>query len=107
MKTMMLFVITAFVEIAGCYLPYAWLKHGKPAWLLIPGIVCLAAFAWLISLHPIAAGRTYAAYGGVYVTVALFWLWGVEGIKPDAWDFLGAAVALVGMGIIVFSPHHA
>jgi small multidrug resistance family-3 protein len=104
-KTVGLFVITAVAEIAGCYLPYLWLRQGGSPWLLVPGALSLAAFAWLLSLHPTAAGRTYAAYGGVYVTVAVFWLWWVDGVPPDRWDLLGAAVTLAGMSIIAFGPH--
>ena len=70
-KTVALFGATAIAEIAGCYLPYLWLRHGKSAWLLVPGAVSLALFAWMLSLHPTAAGRTYAAYGGVYVASAV------------------------------------
>jgi small multidrug resistance family-3 protein len=67
--------------------------------------VSLGVFAWLLTLHPsLGAGRTYAAYGGVYVTVAVFWMWWVEGMKPDRWDLLGAAIALLGMSIIAFAP---
>jgi len=105
MKTLCLFVLTAVAEIAGCYLPYLWLRHGKSAWLLAPGAVSLALFAWLLSLHPTAAGRTYAAYGGVYVSVAVFWLWWIDGVRPDRWDLVGAAVTLIGMSIIAFGPH--
>lgn len=105
MKTIGLFVITAIAEIVGCYLPYLWLRHGKSIWLLVPGAISLAAFAWLLSLHPAAAGRTYAAYGGVYVTVAILWLRWVEGVQPDRWDMVGVAVTLVGMSIIAFAPH--
>ena len=107
LRTVGLFVITAIAEIAGCYLPYLWLRQGKTPWLLVPGILSLAAFAWLLSLHPTAAGRTYAAYGGVYVTVAIFWLWRVEGVQPDRWDLVGGAVTLIGMAIIAFGPHNA
>ena len=104
MKTLILFVITAIAEIVGCYLPYLWLKEDKSAWLLLPAALALGLFAWLLSLHPAAAGRVYAAYGGVYIFVAILWLWGVEGIKPSGWDFLGASVALAGMAIIMFAP---
>lgn len=103
-KTILLFLITALAEIVGCYLPYLWLTQGKSAWLLIPAGMSLAAFAWLLSLHPTAAGRVYAAYGGVYIFVAILWLWGVEGIKPTVWDIVGSLIALVGMSIIMFSP---
>lgn len=100
-----LFILTALAEILGCYLPYLWLRQGKSAWLILPGALSLALFAWLLSLHPTAAGRTYAAYGGVYVTVAVLWLWRIDQVRPDRWDLLGAAVALAGMGIIAFGPH--
>jgi len=103
-KTVILFFITAIAEILGCYLAYLWLTQGKSAWLLIPAALSLAAFAWLLSLHPTAAGRVYAAYGGVYIFVAIFWLWTVDGIRPTVWDIVGASVALVGMAIIMFAP---
>lgn len=99
-----LFVATALAEILGCYLPYLWLKKAGPAWYLLPAAASLAVFVWLLTLHPHAAGRVYAAYGGVYVAVALGWLWAVEGIRPTRWDLLGVAMALVGMGIIVWAP---
>jgi small multidrug resistance family-3 protein len=105
MKIFGLFLLTAIAEIVGCYLPYLWLRQGQTAWLLLPGALCLALFAWLLSLHPTAAGRTYAAYGGVYVAVAVFWLWWVEGVRPDAWDLVGTAVTLLGMSLIAFGPH--
>lgn len=104
MKTAVLFVLTAAAEIGGCYLPYLWLREGRSAWLLVPGAACLALFAWLLTLHPTGAGRTYAAYGGVYVAAAVLWMWGVEGRRPDRWDLIGGAVCLIGTGIIVFAP---
>jgi len=105
LKTVSSFVLTAIAEIAGCYLPYLWLRQGKSVWLLLPGALSLGLFAWLLSLHPTAAGRTYAAYGGVYVSVAIFWLWWIDGVRPDRWDLVGAAVTLIGMSIIAFGPH--
>ncbi|RYZ94549.1 MAG: YnfA family protein [Sphingobacteriaceae bacterium] len=103
-KTFFLFFITAIAEIGGCYLPYLWLKQGKSVWLLVPAALSLALFAWLLTLHPTASGRVYAAYGGVYVFVAVLWLWGVDGIRPTSWDIVGATVALAGMAIIMFAP---
>ena len=103
-KTLALFVITALAEIVGCYLPYLWQREGKSAWLLLPAGISLALFAWLLTLHPTAAGRVYAAYGGVYITVALLWLWSVDGIRPSELDLLGSALALTGMAIIMFAP---
>jgi small multidrug resistance family-3 protein len=105
-KTIALFFITAVAEIVGCYLPYLWLKHDKSIWLLIPAAISLALFVWLLSLHPTAAGRVYAAYGGVYIFAAIVWLWIVDGITPSTWDLVGASVAVAGMAIIMFSPNN-
>jgi small multidrug resistance family-3 protein len=99
-----LFAATAVAEIVGCYLPYLWLRQGASAWLIVPAAVSLAVFVWLLTLHPAAAGRVYAAYGGVYVTVALLWLWAVQGVRPDRWDLIGASIAIAGMAIIFFMP---
>jgi small multidrug resistance family-3 protein len=104
LKTVILFVLTAGAEIIGCYLPFLWLRHGKSIWLLLPAAFSLALFAWLLTLHPTGAGRTYAAYGGVYVATALLWMWTIEHQSPDRWDLLGVVVTLVGMSIIAFAP---
>jgi small multidrug resistance family-3 protein len=101
LKTLGLFVATAVCEILGCYLPSLWLKDGRSPWLLLPAAASLAAFVWLLSLHPTAAGRVYAAYGGVYIGVAIVWLWAVDRIRPSATDWLGVAVCVVGMAIIM------
>lgn len=107
LKTVGLFALTALAEIAGCYLPYLWLRESKSIWLLIPGALSLIAFVWLLSLHPTAAGRVYAAYGGVYICMAILWLWTVNGIRPTMWDIVGSVVALIGMAIIMFAPRSA
>ena len=107
LKTLGLFITTAIAEIVGCYLPYLWLKKDGPVWYLVPAVLCLALFAWLLSLHPTAAGRVYAAYGGVYISVAILWLWLIDSIRPTMWDLVGSAVAVFGMAIIMFGPHHA
>jgi small multidrug resistance family-3 protein len=107
LKTLFLFLATAIAEIVGCYLPYLWINQGRSAWLLIPAAVSLALFAWLLTLHPTAAGRTYAAYGGVYIFTALLWLWVIDGIRPTTWDVAGSALALAGMAIIMFGPRQA
>ena len=107
LKTLGLFVITALAEILGCYLPYLWLREGKTIWLLVPAAISLATFVWLLSLHPTSAGRIYAAYGGVYIGMAILWLWAVDGIRPTPWDLVGSAVALIGMAIIMFAPRSA
>jgi len=106
LKTFGLFVVTAVAEIAGCYLPYLWLRQGRSAWLLIPAAFFLAVFAWLLTLHPHAAGRVYAAYGGVYISVALAWLWAVDSVRPTMTDWIGAGVCLLGMAIIMLGPRY-
>lgn len=106
-KTFALFVLTAIAEIVGCYLPYVWLKKNGSVWLLVPAAASLALFVWLLSLHPTAAGRVYAAYGGVYIGTAIAWLWLVDGYRPTAWDAIGAAVALAGMAIIIAGARQA
>lgn len=107
LKVFGLFVLSAVAEIVGCYLPYLWLRQGHSAWLLVPAAFSLAAFAWLLTLHPHAAGRVYAAYGGVYISVALVWLWAVDSVRPTLTDFVGVGVCLLGMAIILFGPGHA
>lgn len=104
LKTVALFFLTALAEIVGCYLPYLWLREGKSILLLIPSVLSLMAFVWLLTLHPTAVGRVYAAYGGVYIAMAIMWLWAVNGIRPTTWDVVGSAVALLGMAIIMFAP---
>ncbi len=106
-KILLLFTATAIAEIVGCYLPYLWLKHDKSVWLLLPASFSLAIFVWLLTLHPAAAGRVYAAYGGVYVAVAVGWLWFVDGVSPSRWDIAGVVVMLTGATIIAFQPQNA
>ncbi|CQH52037.1 Uncharacterised BCR%2C YnfA/UPF0060 family [Yersinia enterocolitica] len=101
LKTSLLFFVTALAEIIGWFLPYLWLRKGASMWLLLPAAASLALFVWLLTLHPAASGRVYAAYGGVYVATALIWLRVVDGVKLSLFDWVGAGVALVGMLIIV------
>lgn len=105
LKTIGLFFATALAEIVGCFLPYLWLRKGGPIWLLIPAAMSLALFVWLLTLHPAASGRVYAAYGSVYVVTALVWHRVVDGVKLSALDWVGAGVALLGMSIIVLGWH--
>lgn len=107
LKTFALFIATALAEIIGCYLPYLWLKQGRSAWLLVPAAFSLAAFAWLLTLHPHAAGRVYAAYGGVYISVALIWLWAVDAVRPTTTDWIGVSVSLLGMLIIMLGARQS
>ncbi len=101
LKTFLLFVVTAVAEIVGCYLPYVWLRKGGSPWLLVPAALSLMVFAWLLTMHPAASGRVYAAYGCVYVATALAWLKLVDGVSLSTTDMVGGAVALAGMLIIV------
>lgn len=103
-----LFVAAAFFEIAGCFAFWAWLRLGKSIWWLAPGTASLVIFAWLLTLAPTdAAERAYAVYGGVYIAASLAWLWVVERQQPDRWDFIGAAVCILGAAIILFAPRTA
>ena len=107
LKTTVLFIATTIAEIVGCYLPYLWLKKNASVWVLVPAAASLALFVWLLTLHPTAAGRVYAAYGGVYISVAIVWLWVIDAVRPTPWDWLGVALSLAGMAIIMFAPRHA
>ncbi|AIR62143.1 YnfA family protein [Enterobacter sp. Ap-916] len=100
-KTTLLFFATALAEIIGCFLPWLWLKRNGSPLLLLPAALSLAIFVWLLTLHPAASGRVYAAYGGVYVVTALLWLRVVDGVKLSVYDWTGAAIAFCGMLIIV------
>ncbi len=104
LRVSVLFALTALAEIIGCYLPWLVLRQGKPLYLLVPAAVSLVIFAWLLTLHPTAAGRTYAAYGGMYIAVALIWLKFVDGISLTRWDVAGASIALIGMAVIALQP---
>ncbi|WP_425393419.1 YnfA family protein [Conchiformibius kuhniae] len=99
---MTLFVLTALAEIVGCWLPYLWLRQGKSAWLLLPAAGALSLFAWLLTLHPAASGRVYAAYGGVYISVALLWLRFADQVRPLWSDWLGVALCLCGAAVIAW-----
>lgn len=104
LRLSLLFAVTALAELIGCYLPWLVLKQGKSLLLLLPAAIALAVFAWLLTLHPTAAGRTYAAYGGMYIAMALLWLRFVDGVSLTRWDMAGAGVALLGMAVIALQP---
>ena len=108
MKSMLWYLVAAAGEIGGCYAFWAWLRMKKsPLWVL-PGLVALVTFALALTrIDADNAGRAYAAYGGVYILSSLAWLWAVEGIRPDRWDTLGAAICLAGAAVILFGPRPA
>ena len=98
----------AVAEIGGCFAVRAWLRLGKSAFWLVPGVFCLLLFAYLLTLiESPAAGRAYAAYGGIYIAASLVWLWMAEGVRPDRWDLAGAAICIVGASVILFAPRAA
>jgi len=105
MITYGLYAAAALAEIAGCFAFWAWMRLGKSIWWLGPGMLSLALFAWLLALVPSeAAGRTYAAYGGIYILASLLWLWLIEARTPDRWDLSGGVVCLAGASLILFAP---
>ena len=105
MSSLLAFTGAACLEIAGCFAFWSWLKLDKSALWLIPGLIALAGFAYLLTLVNAAfAGRAYAAYGGIYIAAALAWGWMIEGQRPDSWDLTGAAICLLGMAVILFGP---
>ena len=103
-STALLFVITAVMEILGCYFPYLILNQGKSQWLWVPTVLALAAFVWLLTLHPAASGRIYAAYGGIYICTALIWLKYVDQVNLTRWDMFGGMVVILGALIIILQP---
>ena len=103
--TALIYIAAALAEIAGCFAFWGWLRLDKPVWWLVPGMLALALFAYLLTLIDAQhAGRAYAAYGGVYIAASIGWLWLVEGARPDRWDLIGLAVCLAGAAIILFGP---
>ena len=104
LATFGLFLITAVMEILGCYFPYLILNQAKSAWLWLPTVLSLALFVWLLSLHPTASGRTYAAYGGIYIFSALLWLRYVDQVALTRWDIVGGLVVIFGAMLIILQP---
>lgn len=102
--TFFLFLITAIAEILGCYFPYLILNQGKSHWLWIPAALSLLIFVWLLTLHPAASGRIYAAYGGIYIFTALLWLRYVDQVSLTRWDLLGGIVVILGALLIILQP---
>lgn len=107
-SVIVIYAAAALAEIAGCFAFWAWLRNGQSAWWVVPGIASLIAFAWLLTLAPTAAaGRAFAAYGGVYIVASLAWMWTVEKTRPDNWDSVGAILSMAGAAVILFAPRSA
>ena len=104
LKVFGLFFMTAIAEILGCYFPYLILNHGKSHWLWLPTALSLTVFVWLLTLHPAASGRIYAAYGGIYIFTALMWLRYVDQIPLTWWDIFGGLVVVCGALVIILQP---
>ena len=103
MRSFFWYALAAISEIAGCFAFWAWLKLGKSPLWIIPGTASLFLFALTLTrIDSAAAGRTYAAYGGIYIVSSLIWLWRIEGVRPDRWDLLGALICLIGASVILF-----
>jgi small multidrug resistance family-3 protein len=108
MKTYALYALAALAEIAGCFSFWSWWRLDKPLWWLAPGLVSLVLFASALALVPSeAAGRTFAAYGSIYILASILWLWSVEARIPDRWDMIGLVFCLVGGAVILFGPRGA
>lgn len=105
MASFLIYGAAALAEIGGCFAFWAWLRSGASALWVVPGVASLVAFALLLTLIPTeAAGRAFAAYGGIYIVSSLAWMWAVEGVRPDRFDAIGAAVCLTGAAIILLAP---
>ena len=105
MPTLAAYIGAALAEIAGCFAFWAWLRLDKTVWWIVPGMASLALFAYLLTLADVAAaGRAYAAYGGIYISASLVWLWAVEGVWPDRWDMIGVSLCLLGTAVIIAGP---
>ena len=103
--TLGVYVLAAVAEIAGCFAFWAWLRNGAASLWLLPGMASLALFAWLLTkVDTDFAGRTFAAYGGIYIATSLVWLRLVEGRVPDRWDLAGAAICVMGAAVILHGP---
>jgi len=104
-QTILAYIGAAIAEIAGCFAFWAWLKLDKSIWWLAPGMASLALFAYLLTfVDSAAAGRAYAAYGGIYIAASLSWLWFIEGVRPDRWDISGVIICLIGATVIIAGP---
>lgn len=108
MRIWAIYITAAFAELAGCFAFWVWLRNGRSSLWVVPGMVSLVAFAWLLTLVPTeAAGRAYAAYGGIYVVASVLWIRFVEGVAPDRWDMIGAPICILGAAVILLGPRTA
>jgi small multidrug resistance family-3 protein len=105
MPSFLIYIAAAVAEIGGCFAFWAWLRLGRSVYWVVPGVVSLTVFALLLTrIESVFAGRTFAAYGGVYIAASVLWLWAVEGQRPDRWDVAGSIISLIGAAIILLGP---
>jgi small multidrug resistance family-3 protein len=102
-KSILVFVLAGLCEIGGGYLVWLWLRNGKPWWFGAIGGAILFLYGVVATLQPANFGRVYAAYGGIFIVLAILWGWKVDGFVPDKYDIIGGIVALAGMAIIMFA----
>lgn len=107
LKSLIIFFLAGLCEIGGGYMVWLWLREKKPWWVGAAGGIVLFLYAMLATLQPANFGRVYAAYGGIFIVMAVVWGWKVDHIKPDKWDIIGATISLIGMWIIFFAPRKA
>ena len=105
-KSILIFILAGLCEIGGGYLVWLWLRENKPLWIGITGLIILGLYGVVATLQPANFGRVYAAYGGIFIVLAILWGWKVDGIVPDRYDLIGGAVAFLGMAIIMFAPRN-
>lgn len=103
-KSLFIFFLAGLCEIGGGYLVWLWLKEGKPVWYGITGGVILALYGVVATLQTESFGRVYAAYGGIFIAMALIWAWRMDGFKPNRYDIIGTIIALIGVCVIIYSP---
>lgn len=99
-----LFVLAGLCEIGGGYLVWLWSREGRPLAYDIAGAVILILYGIIPTFQPAQFGRVYAAYGGMFIFLSLFWGWALDGVRPDRFDIIGTAICLVGMAVIMYAP---
>ncbi|BFH65015.1 MULTISPECIES: YnfA family protein [Paenibacillus] len=105
MRSLLLFLAAGLAEIGGGYLVWLWIKESKPWWYGLIGAVVLVLYGIIPTLqHYPSFGRVYAAYGGIFIVLALLWGWGIDKNTPDLYDWIGAALCLAGVSVILWAP---
>ena len=103
-KSLGLFLLAGLCEIGGGYLVWLWLREGRILLIGILGGVILVLYGVVATLQPANFGRVYAAYGGIFIVMAIFWGWIIDKKTPDRFELIGAFIALIGMVIIMYWP---